>query len=471
MRSFIKPLASLKIAVFIILSFAILTAIGTFIEAKYDATAASKLVYRTPWMFAIMAILAINLIAVMVDRWPWKKRHTPFILAHIGILILLLGSWITFQFGLDGTIRVGINDKNRFVTIPETDLIVWSSFDGVGYTKLFDNNVDFFTDSPAKNPIEINLDAGKKLKILDYKPYSLGSPKVVSSQNVNAGSGLRFQLVNAQVQFAEWLVQRKIGETAKISLGPATVVFGDIPALKDLPNENIVYLTPLPTYSEKQLADPEVRYAIFSKDNKHKPMKGLVAEGKSVITPWMGLELKILRFMPKAEQIWDFKFLEQPTPLTTAAIKINFDGKEQWAQQNDVVKLFGDQVAYILSYGNRRIDMGFDIFLKKFEVGRYEGTMRAASYQSLVSVAGIGDHLISMNEPLKHNGLTIYQASFQDGPDGMPVASIFSVNHDPGRWIKYLGSLILSLGVIVLFWQKRKSSRAQAPLRPEEVTG
>lgn len=68
-----------------------------------------------------------------------------------------------------------------------------------------------------------------------------------------------------------------------------------------------------------------------------------------------------------------------------------------------------------------------------------------------------------MNEPLKYAGFTFYQASFQDGPQGQPIASILSVNKDPGRWIKYLGSLILSLGVVWLFVQRRRASRAQAP--------
>ena len=89
--------------------------------------------------------------------------------------------------------------------------------------------------------------------------------------------------------------------------------------------------------------------------------------------------------------------------------------------------------------------------------------MKDASYQSLVQTPDGQETLIAMNEPLKYQGLTFYQASFQDGPDGTPVASILSVNQDPGRWLKYLGSFVLSLGVVWLFYNKRKAARAQAP--------
>jgi cytochrome c biogenesis protein ResB len=59
-----------------------------------------------------------------------------------------------------------------------------------------------------------------------------------------------------------------------------------------------------------------------------------------------------------------------------------------------------------------------------------------------------------MNEPLKHNGFTFYQASFQENQTGEATTSILSVNKDPGRWIKYLGSFLIVLGTIVMFYFK-----------------
>ena len=81
--------------------------------------------------------------------------------------------------------------------------------------------------------------------------------------------------------------------------------------------------------------------------------------------------------------------------------------------------------------------------------------MRAASYESEVNVPELGDLVISMNEPLKHEGLTFYQASFHEDDAGRPIASVLSVNKDPGRFLKYLGSLLIVLGSIVLFYFKR----------------
>ena len=91
----------------------------------------------------------------------------------------------------------------------------------------------------------------------------------------------------------------------------------------------------------------------------------------------------------------------------------------------------------------------------------YPGTETPLSFESRVKVNGQGqDVTISMNEPLKYAGYTIYQSSYDVRP-GQPRTSIFSVNWDPGRPIKYLGGLILAIGIILFtvmrsrFYQNR----------------
>lgn len=115
---------------------------------------------------------------------------------------------------------------------------------------------------------------------------------------------------------------------------------------------------------------------------------------------------------------------------------------------------------YVLTYGNRQLPLSFEMELKNFDVGRYQGTMRAASYQSLVYLSDEDrEVVISMNEPLQHKGFTFYQASFQEDAMGKPTATVLSVNYDPGRWIKYLGSLLIVFGAVHLFYRRWKKAR------------
>lgn len=449
----IKFLSSLKLAVVVIAAIAIVISVGTVIEAKYDATAAKKLVYESFWMYGVMGLLAINLIAVMVDRWPWKPRHASFVCAHIGILVIMFGSILTQKYGLDGSMNVLIGQSSQHVMVPETDILVYSSFDGDRYTKLVEQNVDFFKHPPTPEKPFVVSAFNSEIKFLEYKRYAIPTRKVVPAADANGrrGAGLRFQVQNANVNVFEWIVQKRQGDIATHNFGPASLHLGPAPAKGRGQNE--IFFTPQ--------GDASLKYVVFQKDSD-KPLKsGVVKEGDSFNPGWrMPLEVRILRFLPRAEDLYDLVERETPTPLTVPAVRFAFNGRDYWMVLNDTVKVFTEDSVYIISYGNRRIDLGFPVKLLNFEIDRYQGTMRAAAYKSNVEVPDIGAHEISMNEPLKYRGLTFYQAGFQEDPaTGQPVLSTFSVNQDPGRWIKYLGSLIMSLGIILLFYFKQKAKK------------
>jgi len=63
-----------------------------------------------------------------------------------------------------------------------------------------------------------------------------------------------------------------------------------------------------------------------------------------------------------------------------------------------------------------------------------------------------------MNHPLKFAGYTIYQSGFEEDEKGAPVASVFSINKDPGRFVKSFGSLLFVLGSFVLFLRRNLRS-------------
>lgn len=451
-KKVLKFLASIKLAVMVIISIATLTAIGTFVESKYDAAAAKKLVYDSIYMNIVMGVFAINLIAVMVDRWPWKLRHISFIFAHVGILCIMAGQLMTNQLGIDGSMRVGIGDENRFVSLPQTDVTVYASYDGTNYSKIFEKEVDFFRNSPSpEKPFSVYKDQ-IGIKFTNYYPYAVATRETVASDNPKLGSGVRFQISNGQANFIEWLVQRNPTHVVTVDLGPLRVHLGTIPPAGLGVNE--IYM---------KVDGNKIRYALFSKDAIDPKKEGTIEEGQAIPTGWMGLELRILRHLPRAEEKWKVEQRSQPTPLTTEAVEVEFQGKtKHWMLINDTVKFFADDAAFFVSYGNRRFDIGFPIYLNQFHMEKYQGTARAMSYRSVVTVKDMGEREISMNEPLKYNGFTVYQASFQDGPMGQPVASVFSINKDPGRWLKYLGSLIMTLGIIFLFYFKRLGTGAHA---------
>lgn len=443
----ISFLASLKLAVVVIVSLGVMTAWGTFVEAKFDSEAATKLVYNSPYMYALMALFAVNLIAVMVDRWPWQEKHTGFVMAHIGLLALLLGAWMTKYYGVDGSMTINLGEKSKQVVVGQTDLTLYSSMDASRYTKMSDKEVDFFLDRPTeKKPHELKMGQGS-LKVIDYLPYGFREQKILETKDDANGAAVRFQLQNPNVSVTEWLLQPGAGRFVQKDLGPAQIIFGNIEGQGVDKSKNSIVLIP---------KGDSVAYEIHTARVPGSVKRGTAKPGDTIETGWMGLVLRVLKFMPHAKEEITFKANEVPTPLTQAAILVDFNGTKHWVAINSMLKLFTDQAVYILMYANRRLDLDFELKLKDFKIGRYPGTMRAASYESVVDVPGKGDTTISMNEPLKHGGFTIYQSSFSENENG-PFASIFSVNRDPGRWVKYFGCLAIVFGSIHLFYFKRKT--------------
>lgn len=436
-------------AVFTIISIGVVAAIGTFVEAKLGIQHAQRLVYKSYWMMIVMGVFILNLVSVIIDRWPWQKKHVSFIFAHIGIIFIIFGQWVTNHYGLDGTMRIGIGSSAQQVVIQDSEVQIYSSSDAQNYTRLYHQDVDFIRNPPsAKHPLAFKLESDE-FQFVDYAPFAIPKRDIVVSDNPREGAAVRLQLTNPNIQQAqmiEWLYQRSEHTTDQLELGPLTLTLGPIKSTMSTQNQ-----------LNFEFHDGKLLVTAYDKNNSDPAERWFMNEGESHKLKWMGFELKLLRVLPKAKETYELTFKDGPTDLTVPAVKIKYQNQEQWVLLNDTLKLFSENYVYIIAYSQKRIDLSFPVQLKEFEMKTYKGISKAMEYKSIVSVPGIDNYTISMNEPLKYKGLTLYQASFQNDQMGRPVASVLSVNYDPGRFLKYFGSLIMSLGIILLFYFKRST--------------
>lgn len=446
-RSVLKFFASLQLAVVIIATLAVLISVGTFMEARYDAWTAKNLVYGSIWMYLTLGLLVLSLVAVIVDRWPWKPRHAAFIFAHVGIIIILYGSLLTQLFGIDGTIRLPRSGEPvKEVTLQDTELIVYRSRNGDNYEQVFREDVNFLKKPvTAQHPYLIKA-KGLDFELLESIDYGQAQVKVEESPSSQSGAALRYQLSNANVSEVDWLIQRNLFERAEKQVGPVLITMGGLWDRTSEINEIRLY----------QNQGQTLHYALYSKESSTPFKKGRLVEGDTVQTGWMGLELKALRYFSKAQQKYEVKAQERPTPNTRPSARVRYNGQESYLILNDYIKVFTDEWVYLVAYTNKRVPLGFEISLANFKKSDYPGTMRAMAYQSEVHYGDNQKALISMNEPLKYKSFYLYQASFEESPTGQARASILSVNHDPGRIWKYSGSLIMCIGVILLFYFRKK---------------
>jgi ResB-like family len=94
----------------------------------------------------------------------------------------------------------------------------------------------------------------------------------------------------------------------------------------------------------------------------------------------------------------------------------------------------------------------FAITLLDFSHDKYPGTDIPKNFSSRIRLKtddGRGDRevLIYMNNPLRHAGLTFYQASFEKGD----TVSILQVVRNPGWVLPYVSCVMMGLGLLVQF--------------------
>lgn len=451
-----KPFASLKLAVFVILAMGAMSAWGTIVESIYqDAKRAQETVYHSWWSYTIFVLLTINLTAVIIDRYPWKKKHAGFISAHIGIIILIAGSILTRYWGIDGSMAMGIQETKKTISVGETDLVVYSGLMAGGMKKVYENEVKFLKSPPSKdNPYKISV-GGDEIVIDDFRPYAIPQSKILKSEKKTDGPALRFQIANQRVSESDWLFLGRDSFDTK-NMGPAKIVLGK-KGLYKWTGGNVLLL-------ETDGESEALNYTVYTASKNGKTSSGKVKAGDSLETGWMGLTFRILKFLGNAREEWSYEPLESKAEGAIQAIRFQFNGNEYWTGLNSSVRLFSNDAFHVLVFANRQLNMDFALKLDEFRVGRYQGTRRAASYESDVSVLDPKGQpkkvTISMNEPLYYNGFTFYQSSFQEDEMGRPTMSILSVNRDPGRPWKYLGSLLIVFGIIHLFYFRGRKAKS-----------
>jgi hypothetical protein len=165
--------SSLKLAVVLLAVLIAGAIVGTLYESSFDAKVARTYVYGAPWFNAWLVLLGANLTASAFSRWPWKKYHTAFLITHLGIITLLIGSLIGRIFGVEGTITLfkGEAPTNRLL-VDQHQLRV-HDLDGIikGYP------AEFLHHPPdPEHPRNLGkLASGARLQIVDYAPAIEGN--------------------------------------------------------------------------------------------------------------------------------------------------------------------------------------------------------------------------------------------------------------------------------------------------------
>jgi ResB-like family len=116
--------ASMQLAIGLVAALAFSLALGTWLESRAGAAVARVHVYQSIWFRGLLTLLAINVMASALIRYPWTWQQAGFVITHIGIEILLAGSLIGSRFGFDAQVHLALGQSASTVEVEQDRLLV-----------------------------------------------------------------------------------------------------------------------------------------------------------------------------------------------------------------------------------------------------------------------------------------------------------------------------------------------------------
>lgn len=512
---------NVKFAVVIITIFAIALGFGTFMESYHGTDYANRLVYKSiPFMF-VQFLMFLSIVFATLIRLPAKKHLYGFYVIHAGLIILFLGSFVTYKAGVDGTITLSPNLPNREILVNEDEFKIQ------------------FPSRGKEVTVDLPYTAFKKDLRLDYEGIQLGAflpfaedelHWIPMQQKDAAQTSARYRIYNdnfgdfvtmslhSQSDFSNTTqmgllnvhyMPGSLGECFAQNTEDGLIVWNgetggcvapqkkDIIRKKSITGKNLAIidfqgqkisfmpdLSPMPL-DEKMDLNQASPFRVFSRKLFEKSPH-LFLFGKRIAffdkekaqwisesfdnkeeldLPWMGFRLRLVEYHDDKYPSMVPSFVKpvqdngQTIKGGIRAIQVKIKDHEFWVKSDEPVNFNhdGEKITFIL--GKKAITLPYELVLDQFKMDTDPGTQNPASFESYVTLfkgdQGSTRHHIFMNNPLKHENFTFYQASYFQTQQG-PFGSVLSVNFDPGRFWKYLGSFLLVFGSAWHYFLRRK---------------
>jgi hypothetical protein len=284
-NSVFKFFASLKLAV-VLLAVLIVGAIaGTLYESTFDAKVARAYIYGAPWFNLWLILLATNLAVSALSRWPWRKHHVAFLVTHLGIITLLVGSLIGRVFGTEGTMTIFKGDPPSNRLLVDQHQFRVRDTDGVvkGYAAEFINH-----PPTAQRPWDLGkLASGAQLTLVGYAPALEGklNPKPVQAGGAPA---VHFNIATAMMgqHLDTWLMTDEPAH-ATFSMGLANIELkrGTAPQSSASSNAPTPGADAQPTNGEVDVEETIFAFAKAPEEQIAKVTKGGSTGAKARLSP------------------------------------------------------------------------------------------------------------------------------------------------------------------------------------------
>lgn len=206
--------ASIKLAVINLAVFAALLSYATFYESYNTTELAQKYIYKTTWFDLLMFFIGLNVACAALSRYPWKKKHTGFVITHIGILIILFGGMISRKFGMEGQMILEEGQRQNYISIAD-EMVFAVSVPELNITQEYD---PWFVDKAIPKGKEVSYPVGETgiQCFVEQYIFDPRTKEIITNDNGMANPAIQITIKapNAPQPFQDWLFSNMPGRNA-----------------------------------------------------------------------------------------------------------------------------------------------------------------------------------------------------------------------------------------------------------------
>lgn len=506
-------LGSLTFAIILIISAALFVIAGTFIESATEShLQAARYTYSSPLFFLLLAGFFINILFSATRRWPFKVKHIPFLITHLGLLMIIGGTVIKNLYGVQGNMVLMEGTSSSSIFVPNSYAIQISN-NSFQTNLLFDNERKTLTSSPFEqlsveligytpNVSERYYEQSDE-EIFSKTLKELSTPPIDFFRNVSEDDVALGQFFHEWEQTHCWLypVSKPLSDSLASIFNQL-----DIETLPEKEKLSCKLTSLLMEHIEPKLwqgislynALEELHWPLVAEFKGNESLPLLQAQLRSISEqmPHLSIDQKSETPEEKAHLLsayfrnWNIhpeEILEAApeSPLTVvhepipSLIKLedNIPAVQLHFKDNDISESvtlaynrYGNGLKwpvanrYFVRFQPLFLQIPFTVRLRDARQVNIPGTRQPYSFECDIQITDRKskealEKTISMNNVHETwNGYRFYLANISPSDESAPKHVQIIVNHDPARYtMTYPGALLVFIGVILLFWKKFRS--------------
>ena len=440
----LKKFFSMKVALIVMLIFAISIGVATFIENDYGTQTAQALIYKAKWFEALLLYFTLLVIYNIFAYKMYKRPKWGQLVLHISFIFVAIGAFLTRYIGYEGIFHIREGETKSKMVSDYLALNMWAQIEGRKY--FF--STPLYLSSMGKNSFNKKIGVEDKkidVELLDYKP----SVKEGFVKAKNGEDFLEIMIASGHSR-GNSLFLRK-GDS--ISLGFNTIGFeNNNSSINIFQKDNKLYFKS-PSLVTTTSMDTQKQGSLDKGEHEFKKRILYTINGVSFVLKnfYKGVKKDYISTSLKSDGMrYDLIKLKLSSQNDSKIVTLL--GRK--GEVSNPIEIELNNIKVKLSYGAKVINLPFALKLNDFLIERYPGSNSPSSYSSKVTVIDKDkqfNYHIYMNHVLDYKGYRFFQSSYDTDEKG----SVLSVNHDPGTLPTYIGYFLMAIGFIWSFLSKK----------------